>query len=85
MAPTVSVEQLIYATRLMNTASRKGPESALALRDWLGQSDAELDPQAYILRPDIALNISRQIITETTPYARTVIDSNKVLLSEYGL
>jgi methanol---5-hydroxybenzimidazolylcobamide Co-methyltransferase len=71
MAPTVSVEQLIYATRLMNTAASKGRESALALRDWMVESDSALDPQAYVLRPDVALNLSRQIIAETTPYART--------------
>jgi methanol--5-hydroxybenzimidazolylcobamide Co-methyltransferase len=40
MAPTISVEQLIYATRLMNTASSKGRQSALTLRDWWVESDA---------------------------------------------
>jgi methanol---5-hydroxybenzimidazolylcobamide Co-methyltransferase len=42
MAPTVSLEQLVYATRLMNTASSKGPESARTLRDWWVESDAVL-------------------------------------------
>ena len=71
MAPTVSLEQLVYATRLMNTASARGSHSALALRDLLVESDSALDPQAYVLRPDVAINLSQQIISETTAYART--------------
>ncbi len=71
MAPTVSVEQLIYATRLMNVASAKGPKEAGMLRDWWVESDANLDPQAYVLRPDVVLKISEELITESTPYRRT--------------
>jgi methanol---5-hydroxybenzimidazolylcobamide Co-methyltransferase len=71
MAPTVSVEQLIYATRLMNTASSHGRRSACALRDLWVESDAGLDPSAYVLRPDVALDIAGQIVAEPTPYLRT--------------
>jgi methanol--5-hydroxybenzimidazolylcobamide Co-methyltransferase len=71
MAPTVSLEQLVYATRLMNTASAGGPESARCLRDWCAASDANLDPQAYVLRPDVVLALSTEIIAEPTPYLRT--------------
>jgi len=71
MAPTVSVEQLIYATRLMNSASSHGASAALALRDWLVESDAKLDPQAYVLKPSIVLEIAKDIINEPTPYLRT--------------
>jgi methanol--5-hydroxybenzimidazolylcobamide Co-methyltransferase len=71
MAPTVSLEQLVYATRLMNVASSHGKEQALQLRDWFVQSDAGFDPQAYVLRPDIVLDLARQIIAEPTPYLRT--------------
>ena len=71
MAPTVSVEQLIYATRLMNTASSHGIRAALNLRDWLVESDAKLDPQAYVLKPNIVLEIAKEIIGEPTPYLRT--------------
>jgi methanol--5-hydroxybenzimidazolylcobamide Co-methyltransferase len=71
MAPTVSVEQLIYATRLMNAASAHGRQAALALRDLWVESDALLDPQAYVLRPDVALEIAGEIIAEPTPYLRT--------------
>jgi methanol--5-hydroxybenzimidazolylcobamide Co-methyltransferase len=71
MAPTVSLEQIVYATRLMNTASSHGNPSALNLRDWLVESDANLDPQAYVLKPDIVLDIAKEIINEPTAYLRT--------------
>ncbi len=70
-APTVSLEQLAYDCRLMNTASRRSSEDARRLRDWLVDSDSAIDPQAYVLRPDVVLRISRAIIEETTPYRRT--------------
>jgi len=70
MAPTVSMEQLAYAVRLMNVASSRGPEAARSLRDWCVESDARYDPQALVLRPDVVLRISREIIAETTPYRR---------------
>jgi methanol---5-hydroxybenzimidazolylcobamide Co-methyltransferase len=71
MAPTVSVEQLIYATRLMNVASSQGRHAALTLRDWMTESDAKYDPQAYVLRPDVVLSLADEIIAEPTPYLRT--------------
>jgi methanol--5-hydroxybenzimidazolylcobamide Co-methyltransferase len=71
MAPTVSLEQLVYATRLMNVASSQGPESARLLRDWFVDSDAARDPQAFVLRPDVVLDIAREILEEPTPYLRT--------------
>ncbi len=71
MAPTVSLEQLVYATRLMNTASGHGKDAARRLRDWWVESDSALDPQAYVLRPDVVLDLAGQIISEPTPYLRT--------------
>jgi methanol---5-hydroxybenzimidazolylcobamide Co-methyltransferase len=71
MAPTVSLEQLVYATRLMNTASSKGAASARTLRDWWVDSDSSFDPQAYVLRPDVVLRLADQIVKEPTPYLRT--------------
>ncbi len=71
MAPTVSLEQLVYATRLMNTASEHGKASARVLRDWWVESDSRFDPQAYVLRPDIVIDLAGQIIAEPTPYLRT--------------
>jgi methanol--5-hydroxybenzimidazolylcobamide Co-methyltransferase len=71
MAPTVSLEQLVYATRLMNTASAHGPAAARTLRDWMAESDAGRDPQAFVLRPDVVLALAKEIIAEPTPYLRT--------------
>lgn len=71
MAPTVSLEQLTYATRLMNTASAQGTEAALSLQRWLVDSDANQDVQAYVLRPDVAIGISQKIVEQSSPYLRT--------------
>jgi methanol--5-hydroxybenzimidazolylcobamide Co-methyltransferase len=70
-APTVSLEQLAYDCRLLNVASARSPEDARRLRDWLVESDAAHDPQAYVLRPDVVLRLAGQIIEETSPYRRT--------------
>lgn len=70
-APEVSAEQLAYDCRLMNVAARRSPEDALRLRDWLVESDAPLDPQAYVLHPEVVLRISEKIVQADTPYGRT--------------
>jgi methanol--5-hydroxybenzimidazolylcobamide Co-methyltransferase len=69
MAPTVSFEQLVYDCRLMNEASAQG--AALLLRDLHADSDSRLDPQAYVLRPDLVLRISKELVKETGYYNRT--------------
>jgi methanol--5-hydroxybenzimidazolylcobamide Co-methyltransferase len=71
MAPLVSLEQLIYAVRLMNAASADGPAAARQLRDWFVKSDCGFDPQAYVLRPDVVVRLAASIVEETTPYLRT--------------
>jgi len=71
MAPTVSLEQLVYAVRLMNVASSEGPRAARELRDWFVKSDCALDPQAYVLRPDVVIQLASSIIGEPTAYLRT--------------
>jgi methanol--5-hydroxybenzimidazolylcobamide Co-methyltransferase len=71
MAPTVSIEQLVYSTRLMNTAASHGADAARTLRDWLAETDIPFDPQAYVLRPDVVLKLAKTIIAEDTPYKRT--------------
>ncbi|HEY5583337.1 MAG TPA: methyltransferase MtaB domain-containing protein [Ruminiclostridium sp.] len=95
MAPTVSLEQLAYDCRLMNTAAETGKQNALLLRDWLCESDSKYDPQAYVLRPDVVIEISREIIKKNTPFERSkvaammaidilnkAVASNKVHISE---
>jgi methanol--5-hydroxybenzimidazolylcobamide Co-methyltransferase len=68
MAPTVCFEQLAYDCRLMNEATKKGEDKAIFLRDCLADSDSIYDPQAYILRPDVVLDISREIVKEKNYY-----------------
>lgn len=69
MAPIVSTEQLIYDCRLMNQATKANMN--LQFRDLLVESDAKLDPQAYILRPDIVFDISKELVKTQDPFLRT--------------
>jgi len=71
MAPTVSMEQLIYDCRLMNTASLD-QGGAERLIKWLADSDSRLSPQAYVLRPDVVLRLSGKIAETCDPYRRTL-------------
>lgn len=71
-APVVSMEQLAYDCRLMNTSLEKSPAEAYLFRDWLVQSDAFIDPQAFILHPEVVLRISRRIMSRSQFYDRTV-------------
>lgn len=70
-APVVSTEQLIYDCRLMNEAAADGRNFALKMRDWLADSDSKLDPQAYVLRPDIVLEISQELVKEKNAFVAT--------------
>jgi methanol--5-hydroxybenzimidazolylcobamide Co-methyltransferase len=73
MAPTISMEQLIYDCRLMNEASKRGKDTALLMRDLLTDSDSYFDPQAYVLRPDVVFNISKKILAQSGHFNRTKI------------
>ncbi|MDR1962074.1 MAG: methanol--corrinoid methyltransferase [Gracilibacteraceae bacterium] len=70
MAPTVSIEQLIYDCRLFNGATKAGPDAARLLRDLHADGDSYLDPQAYTLRPDIVLKIAKGVVKENGHYAQ---------------
>jgi len=70
MAPTVSFEQLAYDCRLMNEATARSHEAALLLRDLHADSDSRLDPQAYVLRPDVVLDISKELVKVDGHYPR---------------
>jgi methanol--5-hydroxybenzimidazolylcobamide Co-methyltransferase len=67
-APTCYMEQLIYDCRLMNRALAEGKEAALTLRRWLVDSDAALDPQAWVLTPDSVIAIARAIVEAPDHY-----------------
>jgi methanol---5-hydroxybenzimidazolylcobamide Co-methyltransferase len=67
-APTCYMEQLVYDCRLMNRALAEGKVAALTLRRWLVESDAALDPQAWILAPENVIAISRAIVGAPSHY-----------------
>jgi methanol--5-hydroxybenzimidazolylcobamide Co-methyltransferase len=69
MAPTCYVEQLIYDCRLMNQALADGPDAASLYRKWMVNSDAALDPQAYVLTPESAVTIGQAIVSAPNEYA----------------
>ena len=71
-APVVGLEQLIYDCRLMNTALRSGQSEALRLRNWLVESDCHYDPQAYIFKPEVIMQICREILNHTSDLERVV-------------
>ena len=61
-APVVSLEQLVYDTRLMNEAIRDGKATVNKLQDLFASSDTYFDPQALILAPVNVIEISREIV-----------------------
>lgn len=69
MAPVVGMEQLVYDCRLMNKAKEKG--QGLMMRDLLVESDAPLDVQAWVLRPDVVLKIAGGLVKEQDNFLRT--------------
>ncbi|TWH44984.1 methyltransferase MtaB domain-containing protein [Sporomusa sp. KB1] len=93
IAPVVSIEQLIYDCRLMNVAKQKG--YGVTFRDFLADSDSKLDPQAYVLRPDVVFDLSKELVKAKTPFLRTklgaklaidairkAVDTNEVVIAE---
>ncbi|MGD9496002.1 MAG: methyltransferase MtaB domain-containing protein [Armatimonadota bacterium] len=67
-APSCYLEQLEYDCRLLNIALADGPEGARQLRDWLVDSDAALDPQAFILAPESAVALGSVIASAPSHY-----------------
>jgi len=66
MAPTICFEQLVYDCRLMNQALKTGTDSVL--KSLFVQSDTGLDPQAFVLSPEMAIPIAKIIVESPTPY-----------------
>lgn len=77
MAPTVSLENLVYDCRLMNVATTRG--KALDLRDMLAESDRQFDPQAYVLDPAVVLKLSRKIVNGKSHFEQTKIAASVTL------
>ncbi len=68
MAPTAYLEQLAYDCRLMNQALKDGKQAALMLQKWLVNSDAALDPSAFILTPANSIKLGQVIVGAKSPY-----------------
>ena len=79
MAPVCFMEQLAYDCRLMNRARAHGPESAGTLQRWLVESDAALDPQAFILSPASAIELARIIVESDSHYHAGVAVARKAI------
>jgi methanol--5-hydroxybenzimidazolylcobamide Co-methyltransferase len=68
MAPTCYTEQLAYDCRVFNQANSEGVDSALALQRWMVEGDIHLDPQAFVISPDSAIQIGKSIVSANSPY-----------------
>jgi methanol--5-hydroxybenzimidazolylcobamide Co-methyltransferase len=68
--PEVFLEILYYDTKLMNKAIESGNQDCL--KEILIESDKYSDPQAYVLSPDIALEIGKTIVSEEDTLLRTI-------------
>jgi methanol--5-hydroxybenzimidazolylcobamide Co-methyltransferase len=71
MAPTAYLEQLEYDTRLMNQAVIGGKGEVLQLQKLLVNSDIFFDPQAFVLSPEIVIEVSKEIIKGKNPIDAT--------------
>lgn len=86
MAPACYMEQLTYDCRLMNAAISIGPDAAAMLQRCLVQSDAALDPQAFILTPPNVIELAREIVAHQDAYQAGVAVARKAIdLLEQGL
>jgi len=77
MAPTVYMEQLAYDARLMNESIRQGNDSIL--QKLLVDSDIRRDPQALVLAPESAIEISREIVASKSRLEATIRAGAKAL------
>ncbi|MDR0592042.1 MAG: hypothetical protein LBG60_02045 [Bifidobacteriaceae bacterium] len=77
MAPIVSLEQLEYDARLMNTASAAG--QAGDLQRLFAASDRALDPQAFVLAPDNVIAIAGEIVQAHSHMDAAVRAASKAL------
>jgi methanol--5-hydroxybenzimidazolylcobamide Co-methyltransferase len=78
-APVVSLEQLAYDCRLMNRAAAEGKKSIAMLQRWSVESDSLLDPQAYVLRPEVVLDLAARMTAADEPLRMTITGVNATL------
>jgi methanol--5-hydroxybenzimidazolylcobamide Co-methyltransferase len=72
MATTISLEQLEYDVRLMNTAARLDSGARRIFQTLNVESDVHLDPQAVVLDPEVVVDVAGRIVQGGNP-----IDSAK--------
>lgn len=77
MAPIVGMEQLIFDCRMLNTATKMGQRKTM--RDIMIESDAPLDVQGYILRPEVVIELSKEIIKYEDDFMRTKVAAAKTV------
>lgn len=82
MAPTAYLEQLIYDTRLMNAAIKRGSQAEL--QHLFVDSDVLYDPQALILAPESVIPIASALVSGANELDGTVaaIETALDLISE---
>jgi methanol--5-hydroxybenzimidazolylcobamide Co-methyltransferase len=76
-APATFLEILSYDVGLLNSAWERGLKKEL--RDLLVASDARRDPQALVLSPHTAFEISRVVVSEDETYHRILAAGSKAL------
>ena len=77
MAPIVGMEQLIFDCRMLNTSSRMGQRGTM--RDIMIESDAPLDVQGYVLKPEVVTQLSQEIIKYDDDFMRTKVAAEKTV------
>ena len=77
MAPIVGMEQLIFDCRMLNTASKMGQRQLM--RDIMIESDAPLDVQGYVLKPEVVIELSKEIIKYEDDFTRTKVAAAKTV------
>ncbi|MGM0431698.1 MAG: methyltransferase MtaB domain-containing protein [Spirochaetota bacterium] len=65
-APTVSLEQLAYDARLINTAVKSGKADSETLQRLFVESDKARDPQAFVLSPDVVIEVAKVMVAAPT-------------------
>ncbi len=67
MATTICLEQLEYDVRLMNQATRHGPDAQRLFQTLNVESDTAFDPQAVVLAPEVVVDIAGRIVAGANP------------------
>lgn len=79
MAPTCYVEALEYDCRLFHQSTLDGEAGRRQLQKWLVNSDAALDPQAYVLTPENTIEFAKAIVGAKTHYESAVAVARKAV------